>query len=74
MKSGMDKSEGQYLSEELRFISIQSVLEPHTEEAVETVSDSDEDGPDDAMEVDGEPVVTIFLGVVHEGDEWRMNV
>ena len=34
------------------------MLEPHTEEAVETVSDSDEDGPDDAMEVDGEPVVT----------------
>ena len=56
------------ISEELRFISIQS------EEAVETVSDSDEDGPDDAMEVDGEPVVTTFLGVVHEGDEWRMNV
>ena len=44
--------------EELRFISIQSVLQPHTEEAVETVSDSDEDGPDDVMEVDGEPVVT----------------
>ena len=43
------------------------MLEPHTEEAVETVSDSDEDG-------DGEPVVTTFLGVVHEGDEWRMNV
>ena len=44
--------------EELRFSSIQSVLHTDIDEVVERASDSEEDGPDDAMEVEGEPAVT----------------